>query len=276
MAQEAIKFFIIKKKLFFSFLFLFLCLGVLFFVNNVQAATIYSNSSTGNDTTGDGTSGTPYKTFTKAYTESTAGDTIDLTGTFTWSDADETGDSSTYETGYLGFEITKDLTIQGHGADQTIIQSASTAYGSPRIFAIRENASTTIRNLTIRNGYASSAGSYSTGGCIYAGSGTNLTIDKADLYHCQTWANSGNGGIIAAYSTTTIMNSSIHNGDVGYSGYGGGIYFSATGKIMNITNSTVYSNGGSGLSNGGGIYINAGTVNLTNSTIAGHTAGSVI
>lgn len=42
-------------------------------------------SPTGDDTTGDGTSGNPYKTINKAYTESSAGDTIYcLPGTYDW------------------------------------------------------------------------------------------------------------------------------------------------------------------------------------------------
>jgi methionine-rich copper-binding protein CopC len=231
---------------------------------------VYTNYNTGDDDAGDGSLETPYKTFTKAYAEAIPGDTIDLTGTFTWTNADETGDQG--YSNWLGFEITKDLTIQGQGAGETIVQSAATAYGSTRIFAIRDNASTTIRDLTIRHGYASSAGTYDDGGCIYAQSGTNLTIDRADLHSCQTWGYSGYGAIIAAYSTTTITNSSIHDGD----GNGAGIYFSANGKTLNITNSTIYNNGDSSLDNGGGIYVYAGTVNLTNTTVTGNNRGSGI
>ena len=58
------------------------------------AATVYANSSTGNDSTGNGTSGSPYLTFHQAYTAAASGDTIDLTGTFTWSDAGESGDAA--------------------------------------------------------------------------------------------------------------------------------------------------------------------------------------
>ena len=249
-------------------------IGIFCFTQNSHAATIYASSSYSG--TESGTESEPYNTFTEAYAAASSGDIIDLTGTFTWSDDDETGDYSTYETGYLGFEITKDITIQGQGADQTIVQSASSAYGSPRVFAIRGNASTTIKNMTIRHGYSSSAGTYDDGGCIYAQSGTNLTIENSDLHSCQTWGNSGHGGIIAAYSTTTIINSSIHSGDVGYDGNGAGIYFNASGKTLTIINSTIYDNGDSSLDNGGGIYVYAGTVNLTNTTVTDHVRGSGI
>lgn len=71
--------------------------GIVFLFNPTltQAATVYVNSTTGNDSTGDGSSGSPYRTFHKAYTSSTVGDTLDLTGTFNWSDTAETGDAST-------------------------------------------------------------------------------------------------------------------------------------------------------------------------------------
>ena len=86
-----------------------------------SVTTIYINYSTGNDSTGDGSSGNPWKTFTKAYAMSEAGDTIDATGTFTWTNGDETGDAGSST--YAGFIISKDLIVQGHGTDQTIFQS---------------------------------------------------------------------------------------------------------------------------------------------------------
>jgi hypothetical protein len=108
------------KKIFLQLLLgVGLSLGiVLISVGQVSAATIYTNSISGNDSTGDGTSGSPYKTFTKAYTAASSGDTIDLTGTFTWTDADETLDVAT-----TGVTLQKNLTIQGQSADETIIQA---------------------------------------------------------------------------------------------------------------------------------------------------------
>ena len=51
------------------------------------AGTVYANSATGSDSTGDGTLANPYLTFHKAYTSATAGDTINLSGTFSWTGA---------------------------------------------------------------------------------------------------------------------------------------------------------------------------------------------
>jgi len=89
----------LKRKYIILFVIISVFASFLFVTNSAYAATVYTNSSTGNDTTGDGTSGTPYKTFHKAYTEASASDTIDLTGTFDWTDADETGDVA--ESGYI-------------------------------------------------------------------------------------------------------------------------------------------------------------------------------
>jgi hypothetical protein len=66
--------------------------GMLFLAFYSFSATIYANSSSGNDDTGDGSSENPYHTFHKAYTMASAGDIIHLQGTFTWTDANELGD----------------------------------------------------------------------------------------------------------------------------------------------------------------------------------------
>lgn len=67
-------------------------------------ASWYINADTGNDSTGDGSSGSPYLTLSKAHTEASSGDTIvcqDSTASFTF--ADQT--------------ISKDLTITGESDD---------------------------------------------------------------------------------------------------------------------------------------------------------------
>lgn len=144
-----------------SFLIFSLIFLSLVFVTKTQAfgATIYSNYTTGNDTTGNGSIETPYKTFHKAYTIGSTGDVLDLTGTFSWGNADETGDAQA-----SGMIIGKDLTLQNHGADQTIFQSTtSSGSGDRRVFTISAGFSLTINNATIRYG----RGYYASGGCLY-------------------------------------------------------------------------------------------------------------
>ena len=114
----------------------------LFSISAFSQATIYVNSSTGNDTSGDGTTGLPYKTFHKGYTASSSGDTIDLTGTFTWTDADETGDALR-----IGYTISKNLTIQGQGPGNTIVQAHSSPLSADRrVFAMSNNKVVTFNH----------------------------------------------------------------------------------------------------------------------------------
>ena len=107
-------------------------LFVLYYATSYSQTTIYVNSSTGNDTNGDGTSGAPYKTFHKGYMSASNGDTIDLSGTFTWTDTDETGDSVNF-----GYTINKNLTIQGQGPGNTIVQAhALVSSADRRVFRV--------------------------------------------------------------------------------------------------------------------------------------------
>ncbi len=117
----------------------FLTAAIFFiFTSSADAAIIYSNSVTGDDSTGDGSQNSPYKTFHKAYTAASSGDTINLTGTFTWTDAGETGDSSTSASGYT---ISKNLTITGQTATSTIIQAHSaSSTADRRVFSVGGSA----------------------------------------------------------------------------------------------------------------------------------------
>lgn len=147
------------------------------------AATIYANYTSGNDTTGDGTSGTPYKTFHKAYTLALGGDTINLTGTFNWSNADETGDASV-----SGYTLAKDLTIVGQGSTSTIMQSSSTeAVADRRIFTVSTGYAVSIEQIGFRHGRVS--GSSNDGGAI-KNSGT-LSLDRVEMYRNRTVSDYG-------------------------------------------------------------------------------------
>lgn len=217
---------------------------------SARAATIYANYTSGNDTTGSGTSGNPYKTFTKAYTSATSGDTLNLTGTFDWTNADETGDS-----GAAGFTIAKALTIVGQSASTTIIQAASSANtASGRVFSISTNIAVTLQNLTIRYGYITSgsgAGINNSGGGALTLSGVTITANNGPFSFVSGGVNSS-GAI-------TIDNSTFE-GNVG--GYFSALYVSAA---TTITNSTFYNNTGATY---GGIYNTGGTMTVTNTLFA--------
>lgn len=212
----------------------------LFSASTASAATIYVNSSTGNDTTGDGTSGTPYATFHKAYTiaSSTVSDTIDLTGTFDWTNAGETGDVA--ESGYT---ISKNMTIQGQSADSTFVQASSTENTADRsVFAIASGKTVTIRNLTVRYGVASSA---SNAGGIHSLGNLNLEYATVSYNRYNSTSSYGAGGILMPENGALTLN--ISTSTISYNGFdgkyygAGGIYVGQE-KTINITASTISNN----------------------------------
>ncbi|MFA5925816.1 MAG: choice-of-anchor Q domain-containing protein [Parcubacteria group bacterium] len=239
--------------------------------------TLYANSASGNDTTGAGTSGNPYKTFYKTYAMSQPGDTIDLTGTFTWTDADETGDAAT-----TGYTISKDLTIGGHGPNQTIIQSASADNTADRrVFTVSRANTVAFQDLAVRYGRLTS---YGYGAGIFA-MGT-ITISDCEIYSNRS-AGAFGGGVQgggcdnasdagSSVSNVTIVDSSIHD-NMAYYG-GGGITFkspvSGSGTLT-VTNSTISGNQRTatiGNTEGSGVNIWNGNAVLTNVTISGNSA----
>ena len=299
--QMSIKKINIKTKIFFTSLF---AISILCFGHGAQAATKYVNSSTGNDTTGDGSSGAPYKTFYKGYTQASSGDTLNLTGTFSWTDADETGDSAG-----TGYNIAKNLTIQGQGADETIIQANAVSNTADRsVFYI--SATVTIKNLTIRNGVNTSEGTgggitnagtltlqqvritgnrVNFGEYVYWGAGgvytkenysvtiTNSTIDN-NTYNGKAY---GSGGVYSTQSATSIITGTTFNGNVGISSAPTTYAYSYSNPsgafgafrfcYVTITNCTFFNN--SSNSNSGAIQIYYDYyAKITNSTIVGNSA----
>jgi hypothetical protein len=232
------------------------------FQSAMFAQTVYVNSGTGNDGTGDGTSGNPYKTFNKGYNMVSVGGTIDLTGTFTWTDAGETGDATT-----SGYTIARNITIQGHSG-QTIIQAATSASSAAcRVFTVDGAYSVTFSNLEIRYGYLND---YNDGGGMYLASSASVTISNCYIHH--NTARQG-VGICIMTATVTITNSTIANntGSTIQTGVnGGGICVQGTNPLT-ITNSTICNNSINGY--GGGINsLSSAVTTLTNCTIVSNTS----
>lgn len=226
----------------------------------VSAATIYVNSSTGDDTTGDGTVSAPYKTFHKGYTEAVANDTLDLTGTFSWTDAAETGDSTT-----SGYTIGKNLTIQGHSAADTIVQ-AHTADNSAdrRVFTISLGVTATIQDVTIRYGKLTGSSNYGAG---IENLGT-LTVRRTTISYNR--ATQGGGGGISNEGALTVRDSTVHNNVVYYMGGGLLNHYDNPSATMDIINTTVAFNeqtATTAYTEGAGVYYRRGSGSVTNSTI---------
>src|SRR5689334_8730671 len=89
-------------------------------------------------------SGCPYTSIQAAINAANIGDTIAVAaGMFTES----------------GITVSKSVTIQGQGATQTIVQSASTAgTASDRVFSVNFGVTVTIQDLTVQHGVAFQGG----------------------------------------------------------------------------------------------------------------------
>lgn len=166
-----------------------------------------------------------------------------------------------------GIAVNKNVTIQGKGQFETIIQAAESVDAAiERIFLIPAGNQVAIRHLTMRHG--NPQGDVRSGGAIR--NEGDLTLENVNIHENQASA----GGGILNDGTLYIVNSSIHDNIA----KGGGDYFTEckTGgaiKIMSgpvtIENSSIYANSAKG--KGGGIHVAClGELYLTNSTISGN------
>jgi hypothetical protein len=108
-----------------------------------------------------------------------------------------------------GIVVQKDVTIQGLGFDETIVQAhADPAEAPDRVFLIAKDTHVIIRDLTIRHGNPPFGDDYNRCGGGIANEGTLL------LENCVVSHNSANngGGLWSRDGTLTIVNSAIsHN-----------------------------------------------------------------
>ena len=257
---------------------LFFIIFVNFICGTALSTTIYVNSGTGNDATGNGTSGNPYKTFTKGYTVAVSGDILNLTGTFTWTDADETGDAAT-----TGYTISKNLTIIGQGPGVTIIQAASTENTADRRVFTLGNYTISIQNLTIRHGYFNNSNG---GAAIYMGGTATLTlsnciIEKNNIYYNEGDGRYRGGAIQIYYLSSGNVNIDkcqfqYNSNTGGSSNSGGAIHWmdwSTNIGLITITNSTFNNNTAV---SGSAIFARSSRSAISNSTFTNNTGGTTL
>ncbi len=165
--------------------------------------------------------------------------------------------------------VNKDLTIQGVGAENTIVQAADTPEDAPdRVFLIEQGATVTIAGMTIRHGYPPVCPQ--SGGGI-ANHGT-LTLQHSAVIDNRASAGGGimNDGTLVVINSTISDNTADGSGNHGRGrGSGGGIK-STMGELI-ILNSTI--SGNSSTWHGGGMHIACNcTATISNSTISGNQA----
>jgi len=190
--------------------------------------------------------------------------------------------------------IHKNVTIQGSGADATIVQAnAQPETATDRVFHAPAGVTVTLRALTIRHGNPMdlpesgggilNEGTLTVEGCIItdnsgsAGGGIHndgtLTILNSTInhnvargggdsyYECQT-----GGGIKNLAGTVTLRNSTVSDNTAG--GKGGGIHVACKG-ILVLENSIIRHNTTN--NDGGGVFLN-GVGHFTQSTLSDNTA----
>ena len=165
--------------------------------------------------------------------------------------------------------IDKSLTIQGLGAENTIID----ADGNSRVFNIDDNSESeskvAINGLTITGGTVSTGPNQETpsGGGIF--NSENLEIDNAIVR--DNFAELSGGGI-SSQGTLTVSNSAIYNNSA-FRGSGGGIDNTGT---ATINQSTISSNTDGGVRGGdGGGIGNTGTIAVNNSTVTNNGSSGI-
>ena len=168
------------------------------------------------------------------------------------------------EAGATGdIDITSSVAIVGEDKVTTIIDANSIE----RIFDIQPSTSQaiTLTNLTLQNGSGSSNVGDTYGGAVC--NCTSFGTVYADNILIRNNYSTDGGAGIANYGTFTIANSTIINNRTAYGG--GGLRNVTTNSTMTISNSAILDNEAFITGFGGGIN-NAGSMAITNSTIAGN------
>ncbi|NOR44838.1 MAG: hypothetical protein GQ534_04560 [Candidatus Delongbacteria bacterium] len=190
---------------------------VLVFSTALFSTTYYVNSASGLNLAGrDGSKDFPWKTISYGIARVSAGSTLDISGTFLLMD-----DALTTAN---GIEITKDLTIIGHGIGTTFVDAVGS---STRVFYVPVGITASLERMTIQNGITGSHG-----GGIFGNDSSTLLLDRLQVIN--NFSGFHGGGVSAM---GLLM---INNSDISYNicdNSGGGIY--SSGANTTIANSTV-------------------------------------
>lgn len=175
-----------------------------------------------------------------------------------------------------GIVITKNLTIQGQSASQSIVQAASSpSTATNRVFVVNGGVTVTLKDLTIRHGYIDGQG----GGILNNGSLTlrrvtvsqNGTRDGRDNLNCNrnscSVGNGSDGGGIYNNGGLTVLYSTISDN---FTGRGGNLVRTAA-----CTPDGFCDDRGRNGGDGGGVKNDTNrTLIMSNSTLSGNSAGA--
>lgn len=245
------------KNIHIPFIILLFGLTFLIFINTSSAAAsavdniIYVNGTSGDDTW-DGQNPIWNGTSGPKLTIKNATDTVNTGGTVNIAEGTYSGSGNT------NIIINKDLTINGAGIDQTIINGTD----STRIFYINPGYTVNINGLTITNGKSDLGGAILNYG--------NLNVDYCKFTKCTTIYKFMCGGSAIAsgdYSTLNVKNSIfLENDAISSLSAGGTIYTNGTTTLENcdFLNNLAWS--------GGAIFVFSGDLNAYNCKFINNTA----
>ena len=212
--------------------------------------TLYVSDSRGNDENGNGSADNPFKTIQTAlsagYAQSPVVIVNVLEGTYV-------GDKNVN----LNIPTGLDITINGAGADKTIICDTTADYFFK---ALAGDGSLTVSNLTVNRS------SKRLNSMIYIVEGASVTLDNVVI----TRGIGNDGGAIYSEGTLTINNSYFYNNGLGETSFssraGGAIYNKG---ILLIYNSIFYANHASGAAGGlgGAVIYNTGDLEIYSSIL---------
>ena len=219
---------------------------------STSAVVAYQNvyvSSSGNDSSGNGSSSKPYATIAKAYTKVKSGGSVILLSNLT-------------QTSQANFNTSgKSVTLKSNGSSiYTITRGSGLTSGS--ILNISNSNNVVFQNISIDGKNISSSKPL-----IYV-SGSKLTLNGNGVYSNSVLTNL-EGSVITAYSNSNI---SVNNGTITNNKSAGGSAIFVSGATLNFNGGTVSNNTntnyGSKSGGAGGISAWESTVNVKGGTIS--------
>lgn len=157
----------------------------------------------------------------------------------------------------------RNLTLQGQGADQTIISGNN----NNGVFQV-SNSTVNFNDLTVQDGNSNQSGS--AGGITVVLSDVVINNSRISNNIATDTESLATAGGISIFMSTVSVNNSLIDGNSAPNA--GGLNLDS-GSAVTMTNSTISGNTAT-VSNGGGIN-NSGTLILNNSTITNNTAAEV-
>ena len=164
-------------------------------------------------------------------------------------------------------DVTSEITIIGANADATVIEGGGDGTRADRVFHVLPGGDLTLRQLTVRDGQATTNSETSLGGGIY----NQGVLDLADCVVADNDANAG-GGVFNA-GVATIDSCTFSGNDAQTAAFtnaqGGAIMSAGTFTDLDITGSTL--TGNSADLSGEALFTASGAaLSIENSTLSGN------